>query len=192
MNKHNKLVYGVGYFGEGPYLSSIGGVATPEYTVWYNMLERCYNPNRRVTNLAYVNSTVCLDWLNFQNFAHWYVNTGYYAIGYELDKDLLYPGNTLYSPDTCCMVPSKINAILRTSNVIRELPQGVYRSRNKFLAQLKCRPEGRHIGVYSTAEEASLAYNLAKKTYIQTLANEWLPYTDILVYEALLECAEYW
>lgn len=191
-NPYSISAYGYGYFGDGPYLSSINGTATPEYTVWYSMLERCYNPARRTTNAAYVNSTVCPEWHNFQNFAHWYCDTGYYAIGYELDKDLLYPGNNLYSPDTCCMIPSKINTIIRMAPTSRELPQGVYRSRGRFVAQLKCRPEGRHIGVYPTSEEAGLAYNLAKKTYIRNLANEWAPYIDINVYEALLEYAEYW
>ena len=32
----------------------------------------------------------------------------------EIDKDLLYEGNKIYSPETCCLIPKEINTTLNS------------------------------------------------------------------------------
>lgn len=56
--------------------------------------------------------TVCDEWLNYQNFYAWSEKQiGHNSKEYEIDKDLLVPGNTLYSPETSCYLPGKINSL---------------------------------------------------------------------------------
>ena len=67
----------------------------------------------------YANCAVCNEWLNYNNFAAWYMgkiqllNPNY---AYEIDKDLLFPiygkrtnGIKLYSPITCVLIPHDLN-----------------------------------------------------------------------------------
>ena len=42
-NPYHPSVYGAGYFGVGDYKARIDGKRTPEYGVWKNMLNRCYD-----------------------------------------------------------------------------------------------------------------------------------------------------
>jgi hypothetical protein len=44
-----------------------------------------------------------------------------------LDKDILYKGNKIYSPDTCVFVPQEINALFVKNDANRgDLPIGVF------------------------------------------------------------------
>lgn len=47
------------------------------------------------------------------SFKKWFDEN--YIKGYELDKDILIKGNRIYSPDTCCFVPSFINRLYTSS-----------------------------------------------------------------------------
>lgn len=73
-------------------------------------------------------SIVCTKWKeDYQNFVEWLENielpkhnTTLYEFetykklaGYELDKDYLVIGNSLYSPETCCLIPHDFNMALR-------------------------------------------------------------------------------
>lgn len=64
---------------------------------------------------SYADVVVSLEFLNFQKFATWYYRQpGCMEKGWHLDKDLLsMPGKRIYSPDTCCFLPSEINNALR-------------------------------------------------------------------------------
>ena len=37
-------IYGVGYLGEGKYTTTKNGKRTDEYSIWYDVLKRCYDP----------------------------------------------------------------------------------------------------------------------------------------------------
>ena len=41
-NPYDKTVYGIGYVGEGEFLTKRNNRPTREYTCWIHMLERCY------------------------------------------------------------------------------------------------------------------------------------------------------
>ena len=71
------------------------------------ILERGYSKLWKEKHPTYENVYVCEEWHNFQNFAKWYYNN-YYSINeerMEIDKDILYKNNKVYSPDTCIIVP---------------------------------------------------------------------------------------
>lgn len=110
-----KAVYNHGYIGEGDYKATVDGKNTKMYAVWSSMLQRCYDKDVKHNLDSYSNCTVCEQWLNFQNFAKWFDNNYYEIEGQkmQLDKDILYKGNKIYSPDTCMFVPQEINLMFR-------------------------------------------------------------------------------
>lgn len=109
-DKLHPAVHGVGFIGEGEYITSVSGGNVASYRCWQRMLGRCYDPNY-IHSSAYFGCTVHDDWHNFQNFAEWYEknypNDGY---SYHLDKDIKIEGNKEYSKDACIFVTAKENA----------------------------------------------------------------------------------
>lgn len=84
----------------------------PIYVKWHMMLHRCQKDKDK---------QVCSQWLLYSTFAGWiteYKSRYYPDIPLEdldLDKDLFSnPGEQLYSPETCCLIPPKINKLLGT------------------------------------------------------------------------------
>ena len=176
----------IGYLGEGKYKVMKNKEKTKEYITWSSMLNRCYSNKYS----AYENCYVCDNWLNFQNFSQWYEDN-YYEINGEimtLDKDILYKGNTCYSPDTCVFVPQKINTLFVKSNRIRgKLPIGVTTTNNnKFISRCKNgKNEKIYLGTYDTPEEAFYAYKSYKEKTIKQLADEYKNYIPCNLYIAM-------
>ena len=188
-NPYFKNVYGVGCFGVGKYLGVKDGVRSIEYNAWGNMLKRCYNKKEIEKYPTYRDCYVCDEWHNFQNFAEWYTEQKGYDENYELDKDLLISGNKVYSPDTCMLAPSQINSLLLDCGARRgEYPVGVCYDKKlgKFKAQISIDGKPRHIGFFKTVEQASEAYQIAKKANIKRMALEWQDRIDKRLFDALM------
>ncbi len=117
-NPYDRSVYGVGYIGEGEYLTHNKKVATTAYWIWASMIKRCYAPQCEKTFPTYYDKcTVCDEWHNFQTFAEWYYSHYYDVDGrLHLDKDILFPGNELYAPDRCLLVPQHLNMLFTKKN----------------------------------------------------------------------------
>ena len=109
-DKLHPVIYGVGFIGEGKHLSSNKGKPTESYRAWKAMLCRCYCKKYKSKNRSYEECAVSESWLNYQNFADWFDNN--HKKGWELDKDILFHGNKLYSDKTCIYVPQNINKII--------------------------------------------------------------------------------
>ncbi len=186
-NPFKPRLYGVGYMGVGVYTSNLPGSSTltPEYTAWSHMLGRCYDIGFTTKNTNYANCTVCIEWHNFQVFAHWYRHTGYYNIGYELDKDILVEGNRIYSPSTCCMVPREINQLFKNINKTTNLPRGV----NKHGRRYRTTYCGVRYGSYETIQEANEVYICVKRTHLLNIAARYKDIVDIRVYYSLYALA---
>lgn len=181
-NKGKKPLYGIGIndleFGE---------YQTKCYELWAGMLFRCYS--RRFS--SYKNVTVCDEWLTLSNFKKWFENPeNGYREGYHLDKDILVKGNKVYSPETCCFVPTAINSLLvfccqskrgKVIGVGREGKNGYRASITKYGKSIR-------IGCYSTIEEAFAAYKETKEAYIKEVAQEYYNRGLIAkkVYDALM------
>ena len=161
------------------------------YSVWKSILRRCKN------NKNYLGCTVCDEWLEYQNFAGWYVNNDFYGLGYDLDKDILIKGNKIYSPTTCCLVPRVINQVFKNHEKPRKhiLPLGVsYDKRNahkKYGASLSLYGKQKHLGYYKTPEEASAAYVVAKEAYVKELALEYKDQIEPRAFESLMNWTVY-
>ena len=186
---YESRVYGKGYFGEGPYKANINKRSTAEYRTWNHMLGRCYDEEYMYKNPTYVDCFVCDDWLNFQNFAKWY-NDNYYNIDnmtMALDKDILYKGNRIYSPETCIFVPQQINSLFTNNHNIRgELPIGVKKKGNKFEAYCN-NGYGKvcYVGNSDTIVGAFELYKEFKEAIIKQIADDYKDNIPYKLYEAM-------
>ena len=188
-----ELIFGVGVNSRGKYTATqrdSKGVQhnTKEYNKWYEMIKRCYHPDR-TNRVAYNNCEVSDNFKNFQYFAEWcQKQVGFGNNDCQLDKDILGDG-TLYSEDVCCFVPRKINMLLASSRIIKELPIGVSIDRHgNYVARLKINNKKVHISQHSCPQVAGNAYKKAKEKYLKDMANE---YKDILSNEVYLALLNY-
>lgn len=190
-NPMTPIIYGVGFMGIGDYKSTDEtGKNTKCYDTWRNIHIRCYDPKYHEKEPTYKGCTVCKEWNNYQEFAKW-DNENYYEVEGQrmaLDKDILNKGNKIYSPNTCIYVPQRINSLFIKCNKVRgELPIGVCKNRDKFVAWLsKGNNSPIYLGCYDTPELAFLAYKRAKEAYIKQVAEEYKGKIDPRAYEALM------
>lgn len=187
-NPYDKIRYGVGYIGAGDYkVESILGTHDKSYDVWQNMLERCYSEKLRHKHPAYVNCTVCEKWHNYQNFAKWYKNNSYDLKEgrLHLDKDIKQKNNTVYSPETCLLIPQRINMIFmeKSKGKDSDLPNCIRRCVGGFQSRFI----ENHLGVFKTLEEAIEAHDKEKRIHIKQVANEYKEILPTKVYKALLD-----
>lgn len=170
-------VYNHGYLGDGCYKTRVNGKPSKCYKTWSDMLKRCYSERLHKKFTTYIGCTVIDSWLNFQNFSKWF-DQNYYEVDdevMELDKDILVKGNKIYSPDTCVFVPQKINLLfVNRKNKRGNLPLGVYRKSNKYVAQCNI---GEHkqinLGYFDNYTDAFKAYKTYKESYIKKVANDY-------------------
>lgn len=183
-----KLFYGVGTNSKGHYKTTIDGKRTKSYATWKSMLRRAYCSKYQAKQPTYIGCSVTDEWLDYQNFAQWFENHEYSNCGYQLDKDLLLPGNKLYAPDRCVFVPLQLNSLLNGNGATRgQYAQGVcfYKLSNKFVAYIKISGKRKHLGYYETEIEAYHVYKKAKEQYVKDSANHWRDVIADEVYHAL-------
>lgn len=168
------LTYGIGY-NSGSRRKAMGmpyfktGKGTPHKT-WSNMMRRNYSSDAK----AYQSGRVCMKWHDYQEFAAWYVSQPYAGMpDAELDKDIIDPLNTVYSPEYCCVVPKLVNQIFKDSRKRRgKLPVGVREHPSKvgFLASISMHGKQCGLGRFDCIFEAFDAYKQAREKYGQELA----------------------
>lgn len=180
--------YGHGYLGEGQYTMKRGEKC---FDIWRAMISRCYNEETYINHPTYKKCTVCDEWLNYQNFCLWFENN-YYEISEEtmcLDKDILIKGNTIYSPETCCFVPSTINNLFTN----RKEHRGKYligvskASKNRYTAYLNKKDKRVRLGTYLTEEDAFMAYKTEKEEYIKQVADLYINMIPDNLYQAMYD-----
>lgn len=70
------------------------------YNRWYSLKYRCGNEKFP----TYIDKSVCEEWReDYYTFEDW--SSGFVYTGMELDKDIIIPGNKVYSPEACTYVP---------------------------------------------------------------------------------------
>ena len=177
---------GVGVTGEG--CRNYGSLGKKSFSVWKEMLRRCYDVKFLENNETYIGCSVSEFFRYYDNFHQWCIKQiGFGSKGFELDKDLLSGANKIYSEDTCCFLPKEINSCLRGFKS-KSIKTGVqYHTRDKIY-QTKGFVEGEyvHLGSFKTEDEAFLVYKSFKEEYIRSLANKWKDQIDPRVYEALM------
>lgn len=175
----DKLTYGVGV-NDLPYVTRIVDKTVKPWVIvykcqyhaaWERMLRRCYQQQFQKHYPTYRGVEVCGHFKRASNFRAWMETQVTYESGeiLQLDKDILFPGNKVYSPGTCVFVPSWLNKTLGCSDAIRgELPIGVRRrtlkdGSSRFYSVLHLGDnQGLNLGTYSTAQLAHKAWQVAR------------------------------
>lgn len=164
-------------------------IACPYYTTWSSMLSRCYSKSRQKMLPTYNGCTVVKEWFMFSNFRKWMLTQEWE--GKALDKDIIKPGNKIYSPETCVFVKQEVNALVCGSDVNRwKHQQGVHDFKKTGRFQVYCTIKGvrQHLGYFSTSDEASSVYNTAKSKEILRVSNLQ---SDVRVRNGLLKHVEF-
>ncbi len=184
-NPSTPIIGGVGFIGVGKYKSREKGVKTRTYQAWNSMLNRCYNESYHKNNPSYKECSVDERWYNFQVFAEWFEENN--VEDFHLDKDILFKGNKVYSPETCCFVPQEVNSLILSCRSKRgEYPQGVSKFREAFRAHLSINGKQTCLGTYKTPEEAFKVYKDKKEIQIKSVAKFWKHQITEACYKALV------
>jgi len=184
-----KTVFGVGYLGEGKYLTT-----DKWYTFWTGFIQRVHYKKHK-SRKNYENVSISEDWYNYQNFAKW-AEENYYEIQnqqMQVDKDILFKGNKQYSSETCVFVPQNINALFTKSDKTRgDLPIGVYQYEGgkKYRVQCSCVTENgtrknAWLGEHDDPIVAFMAYKKFKECHIKEIADTYKEYIPDKLYKAM-------
>lgn len=167
------------------------------YDAWFNMVERCYDEKFQSRHKSYIGCTVCKEWLDFQNFAQWYISQNA-PQGWQIDKDIRSKGNKVYSPETCGLVPVEINKMfVRQKSKKHDLPLGVfYKSRytrsgifthyDIFASCKNANGKQVHLGYFKSIDEAEKAYKQFKTNVIRSVAEKYRKELTDIMYNALI------
>ena len=178
----NNFIVGIGYIGIGKYNTVTN---RKFYMLWYNMLLRCYDEKTQLNKPTYINCSVVPEWLNFQIFAEWCEQN--YIDGFVLDKDILFKGNKIYGPDTCCFVPQEINKLFTKTNKLRgNLPIGISLKRKRYSVQVNRYGKHHYYGCFDTPEQAFHIYKYEKTRYIREVAKKWKDKISQKVFDSLI------
>lgn len=195
-----KLVYGVG-INDADYIvqkkETIGYVngkqkrklvwACPYHQTWKGMLERCYSVKYQESKTTYKGCSVSEEWLRFSNFKRWMEKQDWE--GMQIDKDLLFEGNKVYSKETCVFVLSMVNSFTTDrGNGRGEWLIGVHLHKASGKFRSMCRnpftKKQEHLGYFTCEVEAHQAWLTRKAELAHELA---AVQTDERVGKALIE-----
>ena len=187
MKKRNKLVWGVGV-NDLPYRVQINEYVTENggkrirktvfrckyYTVWESMIRRCYSKKLLESYPSYIGTSVCSEWLSATEFKKWMEQQDWH--GKCLDKDIVVPGNKLYSPETCAFVLQATNKFVTACDASRgDYPIGVSLCKRTGKYQAQCgnpfTRKDEHLGYFSTTEEAHESWRKRKHELAQLVAD---------------------
>ena len=171
------VVCGFGYIGNA-------SSKCREYTLWLDMITRCYNPN----NVGYPQYgakgvTVCDRWRSFEVFLEdvkllpgydlWLNNPGMY----QIDKDIRQMGIPeylkVYSPETCCFVDqttnmkyaAKYHNEMDKSRTSKHMGVSRDQHRENYRVATTINQHKRGFGTYLTEVAAAAMYNKVTKFY---------------------------
>ena len=139
----------------------------PYYRTWFNMIQRCYSTSFHKKWPTYAECSVTNEWLHFLTFKIWMEKQDWK--GKHLDKDIMIPGNKIYSPDTCVFVSPRINTLLVDCKASTgKHPKGVRfnKADGKFIASMRVFGKSRYLGRFNDPDEASKAYRKAKRLHL--------------------------
>lgn len=145
----------------------------PYYRAWADMLKRCYSAKYQESNPPYKGCSVSEEWLIFSNFRSWMAAQDWE--GKQIDKDILFEGNKLYSSDTCVFVTRMANMFITDSRAARgEWLMGVcwHKRDGKFRAQCNnpFTKKREHLGYFTYEQEAHEAWLKRKLELAHELA----------------------
>jgi len=164
--KKKGIVYGVG-INDADYVVA----DCLYYRKWKQMLRRCYSSNFHIKNPSYIGCSICEEWKVFSNFRQWMMSQDWE--GKELDKDILFPGNKVYSPDNCVFVSKEVNELFSKKNKHGVRGIDYVKTINRYVLRsstINSDKKAKYIGSYVTLEEAKKVSDEIRKDYVLSVA----------------------
>lgn len=158
-------VYGVG-INDADYFvrETINGkrITCPYYATWTEMIRRCYSKAEHKRNPTYENCSAADEWLYFSTFKLWMEKQDWR--GKQLDKDILFPGNKLYSPATCRFISSQLNSVLVNcnNNCGRFVGYSLHKKTGKYRSRVKDGSRIIYLGLFNDPLDSHAAWVSAK------------------------------
>lgn len=151
------------------------------YSVWRNMIRRCYSDICKEKNPTYSNCTVAPEWHSFMMFKSWMEKQDWQ--GNHLDKDLLVLGSREYGPDTCIFISPLVNSF-----IVDKRNRGVWwdKKHAKYAAassDIETDSKRIWLGYFETQHDARIAYLKHKTKMARKLA---VYQTDAVIASAIL------
>ena len=161
--------------------------ACPYYQVWASMLMRCYSTKYQDKYPTYKGCSVSEEWLTFSNFRRWMEAQDFEDK--QLDKDLLFEGNRVYSAESCVFVTRVVNMFTTDRGNDRgECLIGACWNKRDGVFMSSCSnpftKKREHLGYFTCELEAHQAWLKRKLELAHLLATEQ---TDERVAKALIE-----
>lgn len=166
------------------------GVSCPYYATWAGMVARAKGKRTKETKPSVRDSDCCDSWKYFSNFKSWMEQQDWE--GKQLDKDILVPGNKIYSPETCAFVPAWLNLSMTQRATSGPYPIGVSGSKDgSRVKQYSACYAHKSLGRYMTVELAHKAWQQAKVDALYNMVSRYAaePCFNTLVAEALIKRA---
>lgn len=184
-NYVTQIMETVGYTAQGKQIQKLVWIC-PFYRKWADMVKRCYSEKYKLKYPSYISCTVISEWHYFMNFRAWMQAQDWKEK--HLDKDLLLPGNKIYSPDTCVFIDPKVNYFIVESGAVKgQWPVGVSLDKRRGKFKSSCRDiisgKQKHLGMFNSPEEAHQAWLSYKLEQAKILASQQ---TDERVAKALV------
>ena len=130
-----------------------GEYKTRLYKIWMGMINRC---NLKAN---YKNIKVTKDWKTYTNFRDWSLSNGY-SDTLTLDR-IDVNGN--YCPENCrwttIQVQSENKHLINKQNTSGYKGVSFHKASSKWRASISLNSKKKHLGFFTTKEEAALAYN---------------------------------
>lgn len=145
----------------------------PYHRTWKSILERCYSAKYQNKYSTYKGCSVSEEWKIFSNFKLWMEKQQWEDK--QLDKDILFEGNKVYSPETCVFVTRATNMFTIDSGASRgERLIGAYWNKASGKFQSRCSnpftKKYEHLGLFACELEAHKAWLKRKLELAHELA----------------------
>lgn len=188
LNVHDN--YAPSVAGRGIFGDAVVDVKSQVYTSWAGMFKRCYTfyEDKPRARINYEGCEVHEDFTYLPDYIDWY-NNQIVQPKWHLDKDLLVPGNKIYSPNTCVFLPRALNTFLTIrGNARGPYPIGVTYHERLDKYEARCNRDGKivYLGLHLNPEDAFAAYKEEKENYAKDLAKRWDGVIDSRACEALM------
>lgn len=138
--------------------------------LWTSMVDRC-TAGTRAQEKAKSYKGCTLGFSGYQEFAEWcqsqpgYLEAEHNGNYWCIDKDILFPGNKVYSAETCLFVPSRVNNLFVYGDKSKTTyPVGVSLRGGCATFSMTCRKDGEAYirAGFRTVEDAHRAWQVSK------------------------------
>ena len=138
----------------------------PYYKKWSAMITRCYSDKMISRDPNYADVYVCDEWLKLSSFIRWVDSQPRRDWeNLELDKDILFKGNKVYSPEACVFVSRLTNTFLvKSLNYTKSTGTFFIESKGKYKSSCRNPFSGKreHLGFFDSEHEAHSAWKRRK------------------------------